>query len=292
MYRAGQAIASTVPAPVLFPAASLAGLIAGRLNKRKRDVVRRNIRRAAGEDHLEQLVDDAFRSYSRYWVETLRIPKPGSAEIARRTSVEGLEKVEPYIAAGRGVIFVIPHIGSWDIAGAWIAARGWRVVAIAERLEPPALYDLFVRLRRAVGVEIHPLGSGASARAVLDALRKGAVVGLAADRDLPGTGVEVDFMGERTTLPAGPAVLAMRTGAVLVAGALYQAPRGRYVGVVMDPIPVTESRSSRASPDETRRLTQLVANDLETLIRREPGQWHLFQPNWPSDPGYGRSSAG
>lgn len=283
LYRVGRAVATALPEAVLFPAASLAGTLVARLNRRRRAVVERNLRRVVGQPGLARSVDEAFRSYARYWVETLRIPAPGIEEIRRRTTVEGLEAMRGQIDAGDGVIFVTPHLGSWDVAGAWVASHGWRVIAIAEELHPPALFDLFRELRRSVGVEVHPLGRASSAARLLSGLRTGAVVGLVADRDITGSGVEVEFFGETTGLPSGPAVLALRTGAALAAGALYQRPGGRYHGVILEPIEVTKGR---ATDEAVRELTQRVARDLETLIAREPGQWHLFQPNWPSDPGY------
>src|SRR5207253_745301 len=173
-------------------------------------------------------VDEAFRSYARYWVETLRVPKPGLDEINRRTTMEGMDALSKLLDAGRGVLFVSPHTGSLDVAGGWLASHGWRVVAVAEDLEPPELFDLFARLRRSIGIEVHAAGSGASARALLNGLRTGA-------------------------------------------------------GVVLDPIEVSPGR---ADPDRVRELTERIARGMEELIKREPGQWHLFQPNWPSDPGY------
>lgn len=283
LYRAGSLVASVTPEPMLFPLAEMAGLAAGRLNRKRRDVVRRNLARVVGTKDLEAAVDGAFRSYARYWMETLRVPKPGIEELVRRTTFEGIDQMAKHLDAGEGVIFVTPHVGNWDLAGAWLASRGWRVLAIAEELRPPALYELFVRLRRAVGIEVLPLGHPRSARALLSGLREGAIAGLVADRDISGSGVEVDFFGEPTFLPSGPAVLALRTGAPLAAGALYHRPGGRYHGVILDPVPVERSRGSG---EAVRELTQRLARDLEELIRRSPGQWHLFQPNWPSDPGY------
>lgn len=279
----GQLAASRVPEGVLFPAATCAGELVARGNRRRRDVVRRNLARVVPPDILERTVDEAFRSYARYWVETLRIPKPGTEEIRRRTTAEGLEGLAQLLDAGRGVLFVTPHVGSYDVAGAWLASHGWRVIAIAEELEPPALFDLFASLRRSVGVEVYPLGKGSSARALLTGLREGAAVGLVADRDISGSGVMVEFFGEKTMLPTGPAILALRTGAPIAVAALYQRPAGRYHAVVCDPI---EVEPGRADPEKVLQLTTQVTRRMEDLIRREPGQWHLFQPNWPSDPGY------
>jgi KDO2-lipid IV(A) lauroyltransferase len=285
MYRAGSVLASAVPDSILFPAAKFTGTAVGRIDARRRDVVRRNLARVVPANQIDACVDEAFRSYARYWMEALRLPKPGLREIARRTTSEGIEPMAKVLNEGRGVIFVTPHLGNWDVAAAWLASQGWKTIAVAEELEPPELYELFVRLRASIGIEVHPLGRGASARALLSGLRQGAVAGLVADRDISGSGVEVEFFGENTFLPSGPAVLALRTGAPLAAGAMYHRPGGRYHAVALDPIPVEQGR---ATPEVVQELTQLMARDFETLIRREPGQWHLFQPNWPSDPGYRR----
>ncbi len=216
-------------------------------------------------------------------MEALRLPKPGLPEIQRRTTVEGLENVSQFLDAGRGVIFVSPHLGSYDVAGAWLASYGWRMLAVAEELEPPELFEMFCELRRSVGVEVLPAGKGSTARTLLTGLRSGAAAGLIADRDIAGSGISLEFFGEKTYLPNGPAVLALRTGAPLVVGALYQRPGGRYHGVLLDPI---DAGTGKPEGDRVRAISEEVVARMETLIRREPGQWHLFQPNWPSDPGY------
>jgi lauroyl/myristoyl acyltransferase len=283
IYRFGRALTSVLPEQITFGLSSFAGDAIARLSQGQRAVVRRNLARVVEASKLEATVDEAFRSYARYWVETLRIPSPGSDEIRRRTTVEGIEGMAKHLDAGRGVIFVVPHLGSYDVAGAWVASHGWKVIAIAEEIEPPELFEMFTRMRASVGVEVLPVGKGSSARALLNGLRNGAAVGLVADRDISGSGIEVEFFGEKTLIPNGPAVLALRTGAPIAVGALYQRPGGRYHGVVLDPI---EVEAGKADADRVRDITEQIVAKMEELIRREPGQWHLFQPNWPSDPGY------
>jgi KDO2-lipid IV(A) lauroyltransferase len=279
-------IAGLVPDAISLPLAEGAGVGVARLNAAKREVVRRNMARVVGAKDVDRYVDEAFRSYARYWVEALRLPRPGTDEINRRTTSEGLDEMAARLNDGKSVIFVSPHLGSYDVAGAWLASHGWRVLAVAEELEPPELFDMFCELRASVGVEIVPAGKGATARTLLSALREGAIVGLVADRDISGSGIEVEFFGEKTLIPNGPAVLALRTGATLAVGALFQRPGGRYHAVVLDPIDV---EAGKTSDDRVRALTEAVVKQMEELIVREPGQWHLFQPNWPSDPGYGHA---
>ncbi|MBW3557968.1 MAG: phosphatidylinositol mannoside acyltransferase, partial [Actinobacteria bacterium] len=188
--------------------------------------------------------------------------------------------VEDALAAGNGVIMALPHLGGWDFGGAWFASAGYPATVVVEALDPPELFEWFTRLRRASGLSVVPHGPAAGG-AVLRALRRNELVGLLCDRDLARTGVEVEFFGERTTLPGGPATLALRTGAALLPTAVYFEGR-RHRGVVRPP--VATDRRGRLR-DDVARVTQDLADELEALIRRAPEQWHLLQPNWPSDYG-------
>ena len=115
---------------------------------------------------------------------------------------------------------------------------------------------------------------------LLTTLRAGRLVGLLCDRDIMGNGVEVEFFGEKTTLPGGPATLALRTGAALLPTAVYSRPGRGHAAVIMRPLATERVGKLR---EDVARVTQALALDLETLIRRAPEQWYLFQPNWPSD---------
>jgi KDO2-lipid IV(A) lauroyltransferase len=183
------------------------------------------------------------------------------------------------MARGRGVVIVLPHVGSWEYGGRWLAQQGYPMTTVGEMLEPPELFEWFTSQRGALGLTVLPPGPGTTV-ALLDTLRAGRVVGLLADRDLAGNGVEVEFFGEKTTLPAGPALLALRSGAALMTCAIYQRPSGRYHAVLQPPLDSTRSGGMRK---DVQRMTEDTARALEDLIRPAPEQWHLFQPNWPSD---------
>jgi phosphatidylinositol dimannoside acyltransferase len=182
------------------------------------------------------------------------------------------------MAGGRGVVIGTPHLGNWDLGAAWFAARGYRPTTVVEPIEPPALFEWFCSYRRALGLGIVPLGPDAGAT-LLKRLRAGEMVGLVCDRDLAGTGIEVEFFGERTTFPAGPATLALRAGAPLICGANYFAGDGHRVVMRR---PLDTSRQGTVKED-IGRITQAVAHDFEVLIGEAPDQWHMLQPNWPSD---------
>jgi KDO2-lipid IV(A) lauroyltransferase len=190
--------------------------------------------------------------------------------------------VEEGFARGVGPILALPHLGGWEWAAFWLAlVPKVRVTAVAEALEPPELFEWFTDLREALRMNIVPLGPGAGA-AVMRAIRDQDVVCLLCDRFLEGASVEVEFFGERTLLPAGPATLALRTGAALLPTAVYFRGDSHH-GQVLPPVPAVREGKLR---DDVERVTQLLAYELERLIRLAPEQWHLLQPNWPSDPGW------
>ena len=220
----------------------------------------------------------AFDSYSRYWVESLRLPSLSAEDLDAGMEYEGYEHLHDALAGGKGAILTIPHLGAWDWAGAWFATQGIPITVIVEPLEPRELFEWFADFRRSLGMRVVPLGPDA-AKASMQALKENGVLCLLSDRDIQGNGSEVTFFGETTTLPSGPAMLALRTGAPILPVAVYY--RGdMHHGVVRPPIAVERTGSLR---DDVARVTQRVADELEALIRKAPEQWHLLQPNWPSD---------
>ena len=213
-------------------------------------------------------------------MEGARLPGvPASEVMDRMVLPQGMEHLLDGMAAGRGVIMALPHVGSWEWGGAWLALKGYPMVSVAEPLEPPELYDYMVRVREQMGLEIVELGGGTGA-ALLKLLREGRLVGLLCDRDILGNGIEVEFFGERTTFPSGPAALALRSGAVLLPTVVYSGPGRDHSSVIRPPLDTSRTTSLRK---DVQRVTQALAYELESFVRRAPEQWHLFQPNWPSD---------
>jgi len=281
-YRSASFVANALPAGVAVVMARVLGVVMSVAMRGRRRMIGRHLRRVygqrAGRWRVALGVQAAFDSYARYWLESFRLATTTPAALDASMSYEGLDIIEAALANGKGVIAALPHLGGWDFGGAWLTSQGYPLTVVVEDLQPPELFEWFARLRAGLGLTIVRHGREAGG-AVARALRANQVVCLLSDRDLTRDGVEVEFFGERTTLPAGPATLALRTGAALVPMALYYDRHGHY-GVVRPPIPTTREGSVRA---DVGRITQLLASELETLIRRAPEQWHLFQPNWPSD---------
>ena len=276
-------LAQALPPRGAERAARAGGRILAATLRRRRAMAERHVRRARGggldDGGVRRAVLGTFDSYARYWMELFRLPALSPDEIVAGMRCEGCEHIDAARAAGTGLILALPHVGNWDFAGAWVVQRGTPVTAAAELVEPPELFDWFVEVRRGLGMEIIPLGPHAGT-ALVRALRENRAVALLCDRDIQGGGVEVEFFGERTTLPGGPATLSLRTGAPILPTAAYFEPDGGHVAVVGRPLPAERTGRLR---DDVTRVTQALATELEALILRAPDQWHLFQPNWPSD---------
>jgi KDO2-lipid IV(A) lauroyltransferase len=283
-YRAGAQAARRIPAPIGGPLARGLARVVGMTVMRPRvRQVERNLHRVYGPGlhgaSLRRAVSATFDSYGRYFYELFRLPGTPKEWIDAHMRVTGIEHVAAGIAAGRGVVLALPHLGNWDFAGAWLAGQGYSVTVVAEVVEPPELFEWFVETRRALGMRVIPL-SATAGNEVLRAVRANEVVCLLADRDLAGDGVDVEFLGERTTLPGGPAAIALRSGAPLCPAGCYFGPHGCHEVHILEPVPAERTGSIR---DDVARVTQDLARRFETLIRERPEHWHLLQPNWPSD---------
>ncbi len=282
-YRAAAAYSRAVPRPLADLTAKGMSRAAATVSAERRMLVGRHLRRARpglSGRALDRAVDATFDSYARYWVDSFRLPQLSPAEVDFHFGVEGFRHIAEAQARGRGTILALPHLGGWEWAGFWLTqVMGVPITVVVEPLEPPGLFEFFVEFRRQLGMEIVPLGANAAAD-VLRALKAGKVLCLLSDRDIGGDGVELDFFGETTTLPAGPATLALRTGAALLpVGCYFDGAHGHHA-VVEAPVPAERQGRLRA---DVARVTGVLAERLEGLIRAAPEQWHLQQPNWPSD---------
>ncbi len=275
---------AALPEPVAMGVAGAVGDVLFAVRDEQRRMVSNNLRRVldattTDQDILDQWARRSFRAYARYWVEGARLGRTSATEVEQRTFVDGLGYLAEGLAAGSGVIMALPHVGSWEYGGAFLATQGMPMTSVAERIEPPELFDFFVEQRAAMGLTIVPLDES-SGRSVMGTLRAGGLVGLLSDRDVGGNGIEVEFFGETTTMPAGPATLALRSGARLVTGAVYSGPGADHRAIVEPPVDTTRTGSFR---QDVARLTQEIATRFEGLIRRAPEQWHVFQPLWLAD---------
>jgi phosphatidylinositol dimannoside acyltransferase len=249
-------------------------------------VLEGNLRRVIGPDadgkQLRALSREGMRSYARYWLEVFRLPVIGRDRILAEMHCIGEEQTaHAHLAAGRGVIFALPHMGNWEHAGAWIIARGVDgFTTVMERLKPDSVYERFVAFRESLGMEVLPATGGAHPFGVLaQRLRAGRLVCLLADRDVTGAGIEVEFFGEKARMMAGSAALAVQTGAALMPVTLWY--EGECWGAhIHEEIPVPAEGTKQ---EKTAAMTQRLASIFEAAITEHPQDWHMLQRVFVND---------
>ena len=233
---------------------------------------------------LRALSRDVMRSYARYYLETFRLQIIGDERIRAGMHVnqENVDLTLEHLKNGRGVIYALPHMGDFEQAGRWIILVGaGSFTTVAERLEPEAVFQKFLAFRQGLGMEVLPTTGGPNPSGVMaQRLRKGKLVCIVADRDLSDTGIEVDFFGEKALLPAGPAALALQTGAALMPVSCSFVGRDEWAAHVYDEIPVPAEGTRK---EKIAAMTQAMATVFEQAIREHPEDWHMLQKLFVSD---------
>ncbi|CAB4920911.1 unannotated protein [freshwater metagenome] len=225
---------------------------------------------------LEDLVHAGMRSYLRYWVEAFRLPAWSADRVKEDFLLDNPELLDEQVAAGKGVILVPGHLANWDLGGAWAAERYNGFTTVAERLKPESVFDQFVKYRETLGMSVLGLGDPDVIRSLTRVLKSGGLVALLGDRDLGGNGIEVNLLGAKARIPAGPALLSLMTGApIVVIGLWFDADKCR--GHVYSPI---LGNTENERNHELQILTQMVADNLSHAIAAHPQDWHVLQKVW------------
>ena len=278
----GSGLVRVLPIDTVSRGGEFAGRVAARRRPDQRRILRENLRQVlpdAEAAELDELVVDGFGSYGRYWAETLRLPSLSADAIDRRFDVVGYENIQESLSAGFGPIMVLPHLGGWEWAAAWLGrVAELPVSAVVERLEPDDVFEWFTDLRSSYGVNVIPLGPAAMGD-VVKAVKDKHVVCLLADRDIGDSGTTVEFFGAAASLPIGPALLSRRTGAPTLPTAVYF-EEGRHLCRVGKPLWPIRTGDFRA---DLQAMTERNAAALEDLIKLAPEQWHVLEPIWADD---------
>lgn len=283
-FAAGWKVAGRVPRrPLLRVVDAVTGTIAARRTgsyAQLRANLRQVIGPAVSEAYLDDLVVRGVQSYTRYWTEALSLPKWDLDEVLRRTDVVGIEALRECKAQGRGAVIALTHSGNWDAASV-VLTRGipLPMTSVAERLDPESLYWRFKAYRESIGMQILPLTGGDPPTQVVlnQRLRAGECISLLVDRDITGKGIQVELCGRTTTMPPGPALSAIQTGAALVPFEIGFAKDGWTAKFHPEIEIPTEGRLRERVTTATREL----AGVLSGVIQRNPADWHMVQPLWP-----------
>ena len=243
--------------------------------------LRSNYRRVRPEldgAQLEFLVNAGMRSYWRYWCDTFRFPAWSKERLLSTTVCENENFLRDPIAANRGCIVALPHAGNWDHAGAYFCATGIPLTTVAEHLKPEKLFRKFLEYRTAIGMEVLDLDSRSIA-VLSQRLRAGKLVALVADRDLSKNGMPVNFFGTGGQMPAGPALLAVQTGADLITAFVkYEEVGIRIIFGEAIAVPETGSVSEKAAA-----MTQVIADRFAEQLAVNTVDWHMLQRIWRDD---------
>jgi len=236
-----------------------------------------NLKRVVPEltdGELRSLAQNGMRSYLRYWCDTFRSPDWDIKRIQSTVSVNDVELLLEPVRAKRGVIVALPHAGNWDHAGSYFCSKGIPLVTVVERLKPEKLFRKFLEYRQGIGMEVLPL-DGRVMATLASRLREGKLVALVADRDLSRSGIDVKFFNGTARMPAGPALLAIRTGADLITAYVSYTE----VGVQID-FRKVEIASGDNESERVAKTVQICADNFAAGIAQHPQDWHMLQRIW------------
>jgi lauroyl/myristoyl acyltransferase len=243
--------------------------------------LRKNLARILGvtpDEVPDGLIRASLASYARYWREAFRLPSMDLSSLGERLDAvfEGKEHIAAALDAGRGAVMALPHSGNWDMAGVWLVWKHGSFTTVNERLKPESLYNRFIAYRESLGFEMLPLTGGARPpfEVLAERLRDNRAVCLMADRDLSRNGVQVDFFGEPTRMPAGSAKLAIETGADLMPVHCWYTADG-WGFRFYEPLDT--------SSGDVVVVTQKLADRFARNIADHPADWHMMQPQWIAD---------
>jgi KDO2-lipid IV(A) lauroyltransferase len=215
-----------------------------------------------------------MRSALRYWCDTFRFPDWSTQRILGTVTINDESILMDAVAAGTGAIVTLPHCGNYDHAAAYFCARGAKIVTVAEHLKPEKLFKKFMQYRSDFGMESLPL-DGRVIPTLMQRIRSGCVIALAADRDLSKSGINVNFFGGPARMPAGPALLAIRTGAPLISAYVSYTPTGIHIDFTRIELPTQGTETEKVAA-----LVQRSADLFAEGIAKYPHDWHMMQRIW------------
>lgn len=274
----GSVIVRFLPLRFAYLLAKILGRIAYWVFRGVRGVIRENLSIIFGEElqdsEKQRLSKNLFTHMALNTVDFLRFPYYRYP--TELMEIEGLNLLKDLYGEGNGVILVSLHLGNWEVGGMLLAQFGFAVSVVTESIRPQKslfkrdrIANLYRKCREGIGLKTIPLEQGGIRE--LRALTRGEILVLLADRDISGSGIEVEFFGIRGKVPKGPAILAVRTGAPIVIGVCVRL-RDDRLHVFIEPL--------EYNSENTHEITELLVKKMEYYIRRYPDQWFVFQPPW------------
>ncbi len=277
LYRAGEWAINRLPRGVLLPAAAAVGSLGYVLAGTKRGLIRRNLARPmqlpADDPRVARAARRAFANYAKYLIDMMRMAEMTEAHAAELVAIEGLDVLREAQAEGRGVLVCTVHVGGMDLIGPGLKLHGEALNVVADDTTYGRLYDHLAAAR--ARQHIFLIG-WRNLRGLYRTLRGGGNLVLFCDGGYRRGDVPVEFCGQATTFPIGPATLAAKTGAPMLPVACRRLRDDRFVARALPLIHCTSTE-----PAELYRATQELADALGGVVADVPGQWYMFRPVWP-----------
>ena len=276
-YFAGWRIVRTLPEKIAYSLFESIGKIALSRNGAQMKRLRSNLQRVVPSNDaaaMDQLMRAAVSSSMRYWCDTFRSSDWSKSRISTTVTATREELLTAPMKDGRGVVVALPHAGNWDHAGFYFCGMGFPLVTVAERVKPEALFNKFLEYRQSMGMEVLAL-DGRSMGTLMQRAREGSLIALVSDRDLSRSGVDVTFFGHSARMPAGAALLAIRTGIPLITAFVSYTNTGIHIEFNSVAIPSAGTESERVSV-----VVQECADQFAKGIAKHPQDWHMLQRIW------------
>jgi KDO2-lipid IV(A) lauroyltransferase len=283
-YGAWRAVSATVgrmPPWASYALASAIGSIAYYCWPRGRRSLHANYRRVLRDASRKEQRRTARRSlvnYCKYLVDFVRFPRLEAGKLVSSVDAESrFEGLNHVLERGKGAVIVCMHFGNWDLGAGAAAARGYPLTVVAETFADPRLDEMVEGARRRLGMKL--LKMEKAGPSLLRTLKQNGLLALLIDRPVPGDGVTVTFFGEEVEVPAGPARLALRTGATVVPTAFARVAPNRADVTALCDFDIETVATGDVERD-IRTLTQAIMDSHERFIRAYPDQWYMFRPMW------------
>jgi len=281
LYRIGLWICVSLPLKAAYKIASFLAVIQYNFCVKDRNSVINNLKIILNTDDEKILKPKArkvFINFAKYLVDFFRFSLVDNKYIEERIEIKGREYIEEAFKKGKGVIAMTAHVGNWELSGVVTSLLGYPVNAIALNHKDKRVNELFIRQRELKGVKVVPLG--VAVRRCFSALKNNELIGVVGDRDFTGAGVKVDFLGKEVSIPKGPAMFSLKTGAVIIPTFMLRQTDDTYKLVYQKPVEYT------IIGDEEKDIvlfTKKNVTAIENIIREYPEQWFMFREFWKED---------
>jgi len=282
LWQLATALGRRLPLRLSYGIARAAGSSAYYLWPRGRRSMARNYARVmpwASRREVRRIARRSLVNYCCYLIDFIRFPSLAPADfIADVAGEESFHALDAALARGKGVIVVCMHFGNWDLGAGATAARGYPLTVVAETFADPRLNKMVVDSRQRLGMAVVKMERAGPS--LLRALKQNGILALLIDRPIAGDGVKVQFFGEEVEVPAGPARLALRSGAIVVPTAFPRLKRASLAVSTLADFEIMPAETGN-KPADIQRLTQAIMDSHERFVRAYPDQWYMFREMWP-----------